>query len=99
MYDTYIVTRTQIYLDDDQHRRLAQRARAAGTTKSELIRRAVDAYLSGPLDDRGRLLAFRAAVQAAAGAAERLPPGREYVDDIRRADVERLVELTARPRR
>lgn len=42
----YIVKRTQIYLDDDQDRRLARRARASGRTKSALIREAIDRLLS-----------------------------------------------------
>ena len=37
--------RTQIYLDDDQDRRLQARARATGTTKSALIREAIDQFL------------------------------------------------------
>jgi hypothetical protein len=45
MYTAYIVRRTQIYLDEEQDRRLARRARAEGVTKSRLIRRAIDAYL------------------------------------------------------
>lgn len=48
MYDTYIVRRTQIYLDDAQDRALAARAAASGTTKSAVIRHAVDAYLARP---------------------------------------------------
>jgi len=43
---TYIMRRTQIYLDDDQDRRLAARARADGTTKSALIRAAIDQFLA-----------------------------------------------------
>jgi hypothetical protein len=38
--------RTQIYLDEDQDARLKRRARAAGVTKSSLIRAAVDAFLT-----------------------------------------------------
>jgi Arc/MetJ-type ribon-helix-helix transcriptional regulator len=37
--------RTQIYLDEEQDRRLAARARADGTTKSALIREAIDLLL------------------------------------------------------
>ena len=43
---TYIVKRTQIYLDEDQDRRLERRAAAAGVTKSALIRSAIDRFLS-----------------------------------------------------
>ena len=38
--------RTQIYLDDEQDRRLENRARATGRTKSALIREAIDRLLS-----------------------------------------------------
>ncbi|MEO7804657.1 MAG: CopG family transcriptional regulator [Actinomycetota bacterium] len=40
--------RTQIYLDEDQDERLGRRAQAAGTTKSAVIRAAIDAFLVGP---------------------------------------------------
>jgi predicted DNA-binding protein len=42
---TYIMRRTQIYLDDDQDRRLERRARATGTSRSALIREAIDRFL------------------------------------------------------
>ena len=51
MYNLYIMQvdqtliRTQIYLTQAQQKRLAQVARGAALTKSELIRRAVDQYL------------------------------------------------------
>lgn len=38
--------RTQIYLDEEQDRRLQRRARAVGKTKSALIREALDRFLS-----------------------------------------------------
>lgn len=41
----YIVRRTQIYLDEDQDRRLQARASAAGVTKSALIREAIEQFL------------------------------------------------------
>jgi len=96
MYTTYIVKRTQIYLEESQDERLASRARAAGTTKSGLIRDAIDAYLTGPEDDAARLSAFRGAVQAAAGSVPRLPDGRRYVDDLRQGDVVRERDLEDR---
>lgn len=98
MYKIYIVRRTQIYLDETQHERLAKRARAAGTTRSDLIREAVDAYLDGDEDERARLRAFRAAVRVVSGAAPRLPKGSRYVDDLRRADRERDREIEQRRR-
>lgn len=98
MYTTYIMKRTQIYLDEKQDERLARRARASGTTKSDLIREAVDAYLAGPEDRAGQLTAFRAAVRAVAGSIVRLPSGRRYVDEMRRADAERERDIEARRR-
>ncbi len=99
MYTAYIMKRTQIYLDESQDERLARRAAAAGTTKSGLIREALDAYLAGSDDDRTQLASFRAAVRAAAGTASRLPEGRRYVEDLRKADVEREGDIERRRRR
>lgn len=42
---TYTMRRTQIYLDEDQDRRLQARANAAGVTKSALIREAIEQFL------------------------------------------------------
>jgi predicted DNA-binding protein len=42
----YMATRTQIYLTDEQRARLQQRARATGVPMSQLIRDAVDSWLS-----------------------------------------------------
>jgi predicted transcriptional regulator len=67
MYVSYILKRTQICLEDQQDIRLFQRAEAAGTTRSALIRRAIDAYLDVPLD--ADIERFRNAAQAAAGCA------------------------------
>jgi predicted DNA-binding protein len=99
MYATYIMKRTQIYLDESQDERLAKRAAAAGTTKSNLIREALDVFLAGHDDDRVQLQSFRAAVRAAAGTASRLPAGRRYAEDLRKADAERSAELDRRRRR
>lgn len=99
MYDIYIMRRTQIYLDEAQHERLGKRARASGTTKSDLIREAVDAYLAGPATEKTELAAFRAAVRASAGSARRLPKGRRYVEELRKADARRDRDLDDRRRR
>ncbi len=47
-------TRTQIYLTDDQRRRLDARGRRTGAPMARLIREAVDAYL---VSDRPEALA------------------------------------------
>ena len=98
MYVSYIVKRTQIYLEADQDRRLASRATAAGTTKSTLIREAIESYLSTAVDDAGRLAAFRAALDAVDAAPATLPDGRAYVEALRVADRARDVEFERRRR-
>jgi predicted DNA-binding protein len=92
MYDTYIMKRTQIYLEADQDRRLATRASAAGVTKSTLIREAVEAYLATP-DAADQLAQFRAAVDAVAAAPASFPDGASYVEELRAADAVRQAEL------
>jgi predicted transcriptional regulator len=89
MYTSYIVHRTQIYLDDEQERKLADRARQIGRTKSALIRDAVDAYLSPASGEESALAGLRAAVNDAAGAAPYLPSGVDYVEELRAAEQER----------
>ncbi len=69
MYVAYIMKRTQIYLDEDQDRRLAERAAAVGRTKSALIREAVDTVLPPSNGADERLAEFRAAARAAFGIA------------------------------
>jgi predicted transcriptional regulator len=85
------VNRTQIYLDEEQTTRLDERAAAEGTSRSTVIRRAVDAYLEQEDHDAA---AWRAqwgdALEKSAGVAPYLGEGSEYVEDIRRADAERL---------
>lgn len=96
MYTAYIVKRTQIYLDDDQAARVGRRAGVEGTTKSAVIRRAIDAYLDGDGAER-RLHAFRRTVQDVAGSVPRLEA--DYVETLRTADVDRDAELESRRRR
>lgn len=88
--------RTQIYLDEEQAAQLDERAGADGTTRSELIRRAVDAYLGQPPEADEWRARWKAAIEATAGIAPYLPPGSEYVDELRRADTERQEELDRR---
>jgi predicted DNA-binding protein len=42
--------RTQIYLTDEQRRRIDEAAKAHGVTMAEIVRRALDAYLAGEVD-------------------------------------------------
>jgi predicted transcriptional regulator len=94
------VKRTQIYLGDEQTRLLDRRASAKGTTRSELIRDAVDQYLArdGGDDGGARLARFKQAVREAAGIAAHLPPGERYVAELREADRRREEELERRRR-
>jgi hypothetical protein len=98
VYDSYIVKRTQIYLDEEQDEELGRRAVAEGLTKSAVIRRAVDVYLNGADDDELRLARFKAAVEAAAGVAPDLPQGSLYVERLRAFDVRRQEAIERRRR-
>lgn len=98
MYTLYIMRRTQIYVDDAQDERLAERASAEGVTKSALIREAIDAYLDGP-DEAHELARFRAAIEEIRKHPIKLPEGKKYVEALRRNDVRRQRELDRRWRR
>jgi predicted transcriptional regulator len=88
------VKRTQIYLDDEQDRRLSQRAAVTRCTKSQLIRQAIDVLLEQPTTEDVRLAEFRAAVLAAAGTA----PSHldDDVQDLREAGRQKAEELELR---
>ncbi len=96
MYITYIMKRTQIYLDEDQDARLARKAEAAGVTKSTLIRQALDEFLEGPKDEKTRLARFMSAVDEIARTPLDLPDGASYVEELRARDVQRQEELEHR---
>jgi hypothetical protein len=98
MYYSYIVKRTQIYLDHSQDKELRRRAAAEGVTKSALIRRAVDVYFNGAENAELRLARFRTAVEAVAGVAPELPSGSLYVERLRAFDVRRQDEIERRRR-
>ncbi len=88
------MNRTQIYLDDTQTARLDERAAAEGTTRSMIIRRAVDVYLTQEEKDAAAWQEqWRQAIGKSAGLAPYLEEGAEYVEDVRRADAERLSRL------
>jgi predicted DNA-binding protein len=96
MYDSYIMRRTQIYLDENQDRRLAEHALATGRTKSDLIREAVDRLLDEPLSEEAELARFRAAADAAFGVAPYLEDGATYVRKLRDNDRRRQEHLERR---
>ena len=98
MYVSYIVKRTQIYLDVDQDRRLARRAAAAGATKSTLIREAIESYLTDAESATARLGRFRAALDVLERHSVDVEDGRAYVERIRTADEARLAEIEDRRR-
>jgi len=90
------MNRTQIYLDDEQTARLDERAAAEGTSRSMLIRRAVDVYLSHEEQDAALWKEqWQRALEKTAGIASHLEEGSAYVDDIRHRDAERLDRLGA----
>lgn len=95
MYDEDIMRRTQIYLDDEQHQRLTERASQTGMSMSELIRNAIDRDLDGD-DKEARLRRFREAVHAVAGVAPYLEDGATYVAKLREVGRRRDEELERR---
>ncbi|MFQ5524526.1 MAG: CopG family transcriptional regulator [Acidimicrobiia bacterium] len=50
-------SRTQIYLTEEQRRRIDELAKAEGVTMAEIIRRAVDGYLDDQADPEPALAA------------------------------------------
>ena len=96
MYITYIVKRTQIYLDERQRDELRRRGAVRGTTASKMIREAIDQYLAEPDHASERLGRYRAALDDSFGIAPHLPDGASYVDRLRGADRARQRELEER---
>lgn len=91
----YIMMRTQLYLTEEQHRRLKARARAAGRTLSDEVREAVDSHLAddagGPDGARHRRESFAARMRVRPGW-RRAESGEALVERLRTADAERLTE-------
>lgn len=88
------MNRTQIYLDERQTARLDERAAAESTSRSVIIRRAVDVYLEK--EDQSATAwreQWRNAVDRSSGLAPYLEEGPDYVEDVRRADAERMSRL------
>jgi hypothetical protein len=86
MYPSYIMKRTQIYLDPAQADALAERSRIRGVTASAMIRDAIVQYLAGPANDAAELAGQRAALRDGAGTIPRLPDGVAYVEAARTGD-------------
>jgi hypothetical protein len=78
------VSRTQVYLGDDELDLLERASRETGASRSELIRRAVRATF-GVKETSERLHALQA---SAGGWSSRGPSGADYVDG-RRGDLGR----------
>lgn len=88
------MNRTQIYLDDGQTARLDELAAAEGTSRSMVIRRAVDVYLSEEERDAAAWQAqWQKAIEGSAGIAPYLEEAAEYVEGLRRDDAERLSQF------
>lgn len=85
------MNRTQIYLDEAQTARLDEKAAAEGTSRSTVIRRAVDAYLEQETRDEAAWRAqWKKALAGSVGHAPYLDDGAAYVEEIRSSDIERL---------
>jgi hypothetical protein len=93
MYTSYIVRRTQIYLEDDQDDLLTRRAQGSAVTKSMLIRQAIDAFLDESMHVQSGLVRFRSALREVEQAPLALPEGASYVEDVRALDEGRQRQL------
>ena len=85
---TYIMERTQIYLSRQQAGALDREAKRRGTTRSHLIREAIDAKYASAADHEQ----VKQALEATAGLwKDRAETGAEYVERMRSG--RRLEEL------
>ena len=76
----YIMERTQIYLNREQAEALDREARRRGTTRSHLIREAIDAQYGSATDEEQ----VKQVLEATAGLWEdRAESGTEYVERMR----------------
>lgn len=89
MYVYIVMERTQIYLDARQTAELDKRARQQGTTRSHLIREAVEKYLAPDWDPA----AFKAALANIAGMWADRTDLDEIHESMRAADRRRLERL------
>ena len=82
---TYIMTRTQIYLSDEEAFALERESRSSGRTKSRLIRDAIDrVYLTTNHEALLRVL------KRTAGAWRRREGGAAYVERLRSGRLARI---------
>lgn len=88
-----VVKRTHVYLTEEQDRRLTARARREGVSKSDLIRRALDAYLGDDRSEEEALARLRATVR---WYRENPVEGDWDLEAWRAADVVRQKELDRR---
>jgi len=89
MYVYIVMERTQIYLTAAQTDELDRRARRQGTTRSHLIREAVEKYLTPEWDPE----AFKAALRNVAGMWADRDDIDEIYESMREADRRRLKRL------
>jgi predicted transcriptional regulator len=85
MYDSYIVRRTQIYLDPEQSERVGELALAEGRTRSDVIREAVDRYLAATDSEQSRLARLKRVIAEIAERGVSLID-EEALADFREAD-------------
>ncbi len=81
--------RTQIYLSDGQTRELDRRARERGTTRSQVIREAIERYI-GPVWDP---VEFKVALKGIAGMWADRDDLDEFYADLKRREQERMARL------
>lgn len=89
VYAYIVMERTQIYLDEQQTAELDRRARKRGTTRSHLIREALEQYLAPAWDPA----AFTSALHDFAGIWADRDDLVELVADLRERDRARLARL------
>ena len=89
MYVYIVMERTQIYLTESQTHALDARARRQGTTRSHLIREAIERYLAPDWDP----VAFKAALANVAGMWADRDDHDEIYQSMRAADRRRLERL------
>jgi hypothetical protein len=88
------VKRTQIYLEEHHAQELDRRARARHTTRSKIIREALDDYLGTGPGEEELLQRFREAVDKVYGIAPYLPEN--YISELREAGAKKLDDLEER---